>query len=215
MARKKSVIPDFGKFYEAFRGETDRAAGVLAAAYLEASLERLFRARLLENTPASLFAFRGSLGDFAGKIDLAFSLGWISEDSRNDLHIIRDIRNDFAHDVDHTLSFDEKSIAARTGNLRGIAQIQNFIESSFAAIPDAAIQENRRGEIFDGLVGTSRKRFEVAVATLELVLGKAVEKSKRPEPLIDNWQIMHLGEVRLAPGEAATIDLREGRIRKN
>lgn len=212
MARKPAVQLDFSKFFDAFRGESGRAAAVLGAAYVEARLERLFRSRLLAAAPDSLFAFRGALGDFAGKIDLAFSAGWISADSRHDLHIIRDIRNDFAHDVDHTLAFDTQSVRDRTANLRGPNRLQEVIKAAMPATSDTAqtSQEKMMADMF----GTSRKRFEIAVANLELTLSKAVAESTPPTEKVDKWEAVNLGSVTLADGEIATIDLKEGRIRK-
>jgi hypothetical protein len=84
---KKRQLPDFSQFFAAFRNESDRAAALLGAAYVEAALERLFRARLAVDASDDLFTHRGPLGDFAGKINLAYSLGWIPESLKHDLHL--------------------------------------------------------------------------------------------------------------------------------
>src|SRR5438132_1135672 len=89
---------------DALRAESDRAAVVLGAAFLDAQLEDLFRAKLVPFTPQdsfdNLFTSNGPLATFSARINLAFSLGWVSDNVRRDLHVIRDIRNTFAHTFD-------------------------------------------------------------------------------------------------------------------
>ena len=48
-----------------------------------------------------LFKNNGPLATLSAKIDLARLLGLISEMVRSDLHIIRDVRNEFAHEIAH------------------------------------------------------------------------------------------------------------------
>jgi hypothetical protein len=135
--KKKNLgLPDIVGFYDTFSKESDRAAGVLGAALLDLQLERLFRARLTTDTPPEVFAFRGPLGDFAARIDLAFALGWIDAEVRADLHIIRDIRNDFAHAADHELSFSDQSIAARTKNLKTAQHMRANVQEISELIPE-------------------------------------------------------------------------------
>ena len=92
-----------------FTKESDRAVGVLAPAYLDEVLTRAIRAKLLPTTSTGnlLSSDRGALASFASKIDLAHSLGLIEEVTWKNLHVLRKIRNDFAHDVDlHDFSHD-------------------------------------------------------------------------------------------------------------
>src|SRR5262245_12479091 len=119
MVKRRYDVRDIRGFFDRFKDESDRAAGILGAALLDVQLGKACRARLNPATAATVFDFRGPLGDFAGRIDLAFALDWIDEDTRNDLHIIRGIRNDFAHSADHELTFADSSIADRTANLVG------------------------------------------------------------------------------------------------
>ena len=92
-----------------FIKESDRAVGVLAPAYLDEVLTRAIRAKLLPTTSTAnlVSSDRGPLASFASKIDLARSLGLIEEITWKNLHVLRKIRNDFAHDVDlHDFSHD-------------------------------------------------------------------------------------------------------------
>jgi tetratricopeptide (TPR) repeat protein len=83
--------------------ESDRAAGVLVGAEIDAQLERLLIHTLLppikkkKNDQDTLFKYPGPISTFSARIELAYRLGLISDVFRHDLNIIRDIRNKFAH----------------------------------------------------------------------------------------------------------------------
>jgi len=47
----------------------------------------------------------GPLGTFSAKVDVAFALGLLSEKSRRDLHNLRKVGNEFAHNPDD-IDFD-------------------------------------------------------------------------------------------------------------
>jgi len=79
------------------------------------------------------------LGDFASRIEMAFALGWIDEETRKDLTLLRKIRNDFAHDDDYTLSFAQQSCSDRLAGLAVSKIIQDGIDDlrvSIAALPE-------------------------------------------------------------------------------
>jgi DNA-binding MltR family transcriptional regulator len=81
--------------------ETDRGAAVLAGGYLDALLEDLLRAVLVLGPKLDdLISTGRPLGSFSSRIDLAYSLGLLPEVRLRDLHLIRKIRNYFAHDME-------------------------------------------------------------------------------------------------------------------
>jgi hypothetical protein len=102
-----------------FANESDRAAVILTAAIFEEVLEALLNARLCPATddPDELFAGTTSpAATLHAKIVLAYRLGLVSAQFRRDLHVIRRIRNDFAHNV-HGCSFDATPVRARVSEL--------------------------------------------------------------------------------------------------
>lgn len=109
---------EFRAFRSALTDESDRGCALFAAAYLDAALEGLFRASLLENKKIDEELFEGNspIASFSGRIRIAYYFGLISAELRADLETIRKIRNDFAHDAT-ILSFDTQSIADRCRNL--------------------------------------------------------------------------------------------------
>ena len=196
---------DFSIFFEAFRGESDRAAAVLGAAYVDAALKRLFRARLVEEPPPKIFDYRGPLGDFVSKIDLAFSLGWIPASLRDDLHIVQKIRNDFAHDPDHLLSFENASIGDRTRNLTVNAQYESMIATATSRVQDQKHAEGMRTEMRSQLLGTPRRRFELAVANAEVFLANTIRASNHAPPNTSQWRSEFLGSFDAPLPAAAPI----------
>jgi len=101
-------------FRAALTEETDRGCALMAASYLESRVGDLLKSFLVNNHSIlnSLFSSTGPLGSFAARIDMAYVLALIPDNMRHDFHIVRKIRNQFAHDP-LELSFDSPSIADR------------------------------------------------------------------------------------------------------
>ena len=88
-----------------FSKESDRAAVILSVAMLEQTLETLLKARSVSVSGSDDSLFDGPyapLASFSAKIDFAYRIGLISANLCRDLHLIRRIRNDFAHDVSNS-----------------------------------------------------------------------------------------------------------------
>jgi hypothetical protein len=117
MPRKPIPEFDLNAFSGPFRAESDRACAVLGAALLDARLESLYNRRL-RTLKDELLGFSGVLGALSARIRVAHALAWISEDVYFDLEQIRKIRNEFAHNFDHELSFANQSISSKCLNLR-------------------------------------------------------------------------------------------------
>jgi DNA-binding MltR family transcriptional regulator len=94
--------------------ETDRGCALMAAAFLDAELEKLLGRHFVadDTVRKELLSQNGPLGAFSSRIDLAYALGLIGKQARRDLHLIRKIRNDFAH-VAKSLQFSDQPIAQR------------------------------------------------------------------------------------------------------
>lgn len=92
---------NWNEFLKEFQGESDRAAAVLGAAFLDIHLERLLESFFVEGHPkiTSEVLDRGSAGTFAARIKMALCLGLLTEEEYADLELIREIRNAFAHDL--------------------------------------------------------------------------------------------------------------------
>jgi hypothetical protein len=163
MPRKPIPQFDLNAFSGPFRAESDRACAVLGAALLDARLESLYDRRL-RTAREELLASSGPLGAFSARIRVARALAWISEDVRYDLDQIRSIRNEFAHNADHELSFTTQSIADKCRSLR-VAQVLIEANEHAAATPHPNFSEaliRGMGAVFN----PPRQRFEVTVEML-------------------------------------------------
>lgn len=98
MAKKNiDLLHDFEK---EFQGESDRAAVILASAKLDQLLHLALTKKLLAcpNAQDDLLRTDGPIGSFSSRIILAHRLGLIDDDFAKTLHLLRKIRNDFAHE---------------------------------------------------------------------------------------------------------------------
>src|SRR5688572_7702181 len=89
-------------FRDTVKGESDRAAVIISAAMLEDALETMLRSRLVPVAAQSDSLFDGAyapISTFSAKIDVAFRFGLISGLFAKSLHLVRRVRNDFAHNV--------------------------------------------------------------------------------------------------------------------
>ncbi len=114
----------FNFLVKEFDKESDRACVVLAASLLDSALETILRTRLTPVANSNDTLLDGAyspLGTFSAKIDITYRIGLISGRFARDLHIVRRIRNDFAHNV-ISCSFDDSIIRNRTLELARSAE---------------------------------------------------------------------------------------------
>jgi DNA-binding MltR family transcriptional regulator len=99
--------------------ETDRGCALMTAAFLESEIESLIKEKLLGTNKEveKLFEFNGPLGTFSSKAKLSYALGLISKSIFQDLEIIRNIRNDFAHNYKF-IDFSTTSIKEKISKLK-------------------------------------------------------------------------------------------------
>ena len=124
MARKASQVEiDAGHwnnlFCKEFKKESPRAGVILSAAMLDLALETLLKTRLVpvgSSNDELLDGAHTPLSDFSARIDLAHRIGLISAKFCRDLHLIRRIRNEFAHNITGC-SFHDSNVRNRVMEL--------------------------------------------------------------------------------------------------
>jgi DNA-binding MltR family transcriptional regulator len=100
--------------------ETDRGCALMAAEYLSAQLAELLQAHFVDDAKACKAALEdanGPVSTFSSRIEFTYLLGFIGPVARRELHLIRKIRNEFAHEY-KPLAFENEAIAARCRELR-------------------------------------------------------------------------------------------------
>lgn len=91
---------DIRKFTEEFNKHTGVTSALTLAAGLDTWLEHTIQARmrpLSSTVERRMFGGYGPLSTFAARIDVAFAIEILSEETYTDLTIIKDIRNKLAH----------------------------------------------------------------------------------------------------------------------
>ncbi len=105
MARRKVIIglhsnEELADIIEEFKKESDRACVILSAAKLDAQLYLLLSKTLKPSfgNQDELLDGDSPLGTFSSKINMAYRLGLLDSHFAKSLHLIRRIRNAFAHE---------------------------------------------------------------------------------------------------------------------
>jgi DNA-binding MltR family transcriptional regulator len=104
---------DLQRQFEALRDNTDMSVAIVATSIVERVLEKALVSAFLDKDDAlqhDLFANRGPLCDFHGKILVGRAYGVVSAGEAAELQILKAIRNAFAHSPIE-ISFATKEIA--------------------------------------------------------------------------------------------------------
>jgi len=108
-------------YWQSLEGETDRGAAVLAAILLDGLLEKLIRASFIKDSRVKLlFKNDHILQSFYAKINLAYFAGLIPKPVFEDLKLICEIRNKFAHSVISDPKFTNATISKLVNHLSQI-----------------------------------------------------------------------------------------------
>jgi hypothetical protein len=149
-------------FAKEFSEETDRAAVVLGAAKLDLLLYQVLSRALLpcSTSKDELLEGEGSLSTFNSRILTVHRLGLITDDLARAIHLVRKIRNDFAH--------QSSGVSLEVGAHRDrIRELDLYAKTSS--------QYNEAFEIFSSCKPNS-KRFRTAVLLISVALDVLVEK---------------------------------------
>ncbi len=112
-------IAHFSVFYDMLRHESERGSVIVGAALMDESLERLLKTKLVPSPEKNDELFKGPyapLDNFSAKIDFAYRTGLIGLTHRSSLHLIRKLRNDFAHSSSQ-LNFESQQVHSRIQEL--------------------------------------------------------------------------------------------------
>jgi DNA-binding MltR family transcriptional regulator len=115
------IGPEVFAFRRELSRESDRGAALYAAAHLDDLLHGLLHEFLVDDPGVfkRLFSGTGGLATFSARTTLAYLLGLIPISVRDDLNLIRKIRNDFAHSS-RVVSFGDAPIASRCLELKRV-----------------------------------------------------------------------------------------------
>lgn len=178
------------EFRESLTPETDRGCAIAAAAFLDEELKVLL-AGVLADEPKVLkeaFSQNGPLASFSARVDFAMLMGLLSRAACRDLHIIRRIRNDFAHSP-HPLSFEDIGIRNRCTELRytfrepGAKPRQHFTSAvcGVLAFIHARLFKATRPSIPSDALPSEQVKMDARENTNSII--KALQRVLRDEPV--------------------------------
>ncbi len=145
-----------------FHEQPDRVVAIVGAAFLDSTLDSLLRAVLIDSHDdvEGLLGPNGALGASGARCQLAYCLGLITLDQRDDIKTIAKIRNKFAHDFNIT-AFDLSPIRDYCASLKNPAQ--------FAAMPAQLFSRhvaNQMAEYVREITSSPREQFRMSVIGL-------------------------------------------------
>jgi len=170
-------------FESAIKAESARASAILSAVYLNDLLEKYLKMMLFPSSSKNDRLFDGPqspLSSFSSKVEMALRMGVISSEEAESLHLVRRIRNRFAHDLGGC-TFEESVIKqwiSRLDQLNDVAE------------------EETRAKFADGFRGD----FEKSVSWLIFNINTKIQAVPAGCPRCD-VPMSHRDEIRLASPE--------------
>jgi DNA-binding MltR family transcriptional regulator len=166
MRRGEAEFPssESGAIARSLMKESDRGCVIFSASLLAQALEVLLRAAFVSGRPDvakvvdPLFRAYAPLSTYSARIDVAFALGLVGEDIYGQLHLIRRMRNDFAHEVGD-IDFDDLRVRDR---------LRNFIADGGTAAqhPDDAEEVRFGSQFLEKRQVVNRVAFAIRVSKL-------------------------------------------------
>lgn len=131
------------EFMTTFVDQPDHVAVILATSKMDEQLKHIIRLRLIPCSTGKdeLLDSGQGLGTFSNRIDLSFRLGLIDSSLAGSLHILRKIRNDFAHAYEGQ-ALDKPPHKNRVEELENRGRSEPSFEASRDVISKARIELN-------------------------------------------------------------------------
>jgi len=149
-----SVSEETSSYFRASESESDRGHALVSVAHLDNMVKIILANAFIEDAKIKKQVFSRQLHSFSAKIDLAYGLGFIDKNIKEELDILRSIRNHFAHSF-RECSFDDPPVR------------QDVVKLRFAVRVDAT---------------SSREIFSSSVFTTLLILLALAEQIATPKP---------------------------------
>ena len=114
---------DIDGFFEIFSKETDRGMAIASVCFLDEILEKLLRAAYRKDKRIKiLFGSNQILHSYYNKVHIAYFSGLVPEAIFEDMKIVGEIRNKFAHFVLDVASFDDEVIVGKINTFKLLPQ---------------------------------------------------------------------------------------------
>ena len=129
MSKKYEWLGKYNNIVESYRSESDRAAAIFAASFLENRLGEMLRQFLVAHKDVdNSFEPYKPLSTFSSIIDISFALGLLTKEMKSDSTLIRKIRNHFAHHPEH-VGFKDEPVKGYCSSLT-TAKVDNSLKGN-------------------------------------------------------------------------------------
>lgn len=122
---------ELDKVFKEMRGESPRAAVLVGSAMLEDVLRGVIAFRcthLTQTEKAELLDGVGPISTFSAKIKAAYAFGMIGAKTRDDLEVVRELRNAFAHGI-RPLNFSNPEIEKLVARMNAMRDLDSLAVS--------------------------------------------------------------------------------------
>lgn len=179
--RNSEISTSFNNFINILQNESDRGCVIVSAAILDDILLQLLKRRLAPSVGKNDKLFEDGAAtflNFSTRIDLAYRVGLIRDDVRTTFHLIRKIRNDFAH-FSNPDTFNSNTVKDR------ISEIFKLNKSIMDAFSDLMIEKNVQGLKEESFIKTfdTRGAYEFLLASSAVFLLDAVNDVEPIKPI--------------------------------
>jgi DNA-binding MltR family transcriptional regulator len=161
--RTKEIAKDFSLYLLDFMEHDDRAIGLLVGVALEEATRELLASYLIDDKESKKLLQRGgSLDSHSARIRLAYALGLIPEWIRDELVVLRDIRNECAHE--RARFFSKRPLSSLIDRLNVGQALDRAIEEGTVQKTTIAIDRHAKFFISAGLVWVRLRVWSGVVA---------------------------------------------------
>ena len=159
---------EFRSFFLSLIGESDRAVPVVAFAYFDSLVRERLQVEmnpLVRGGLAELFGASGPLGSSSAQVRVAQAMYWLRDDVSSELHILRKVRNLFAHEPFTT--FEDRRVAGLLGSLvsaKRVVELPFVIRGEIEDDPALGVVREADPDASDAVVLPTTKRVEFLMA---------------------------------------------------
>jgi DNA-binding MltR family transcriptional regulator len=127
-------VEEWAEIFQEINGVSDRSAAILVAAHVDVELSSLIEAELLlsveEEALKPLYERDGALSTFFSKIHLGYAMSLYDDKTRDDLEVIRRVRNAFSH-VRRSINFNTSEIVKECKKLQTMSDHTHEVYKTF------------------------------------------------------------------------------------
>lgn len=139
---------EFVPFAQELDAESDRGMALSGTSYLDDRLGQLIEVYLCEtNAKRLIWDSNAPVGTFSARIAMAFALGLVSEKERDELNMLRKVRNLFAHDFRQKM--DDPVVVGTMGNFR---ELTDVVRTKATAMPEVKFAASPRDRFFHAVL---------------------------------------------------------------